>query len=215
MLSLFAIILLATVWIAIPMLPAILFQRVCPNMVIITGKVPGTDLTLSAAGAVAVYFVVLFLLMYELVGTATKGIATLGRPYWEVTGRAHFGTKVVEPDDRMLRNMVLQADPSNLSHNGSQLIMKIPEEITLSFPPTLTFPTINIVFAGYPEWRGHVDLSETKIPWWKFWGHSANEMRIDPLFKQIEVSKITVNKVPPRGTYDSKEGVDRPDPALE
>ena len=96
MLPLFATILLAMAWIAIPMVPAIIFHRVCPEMIIYaSGKVPGTDLTLNAAGAVAVYFVVLLLLMYQLVGTATKDIANLGKPYWEITGRVQDRKSVV------------------------------------------------------------------------------------------------------------------------
>jgi hypothetical protein len=208
MLSLFATLLLATAWIAIPLLPAILFHRVCPDMIIFaSGEVPGTGIKLNAAGAVAVYFVVLLLVMYQLVGTARQNIASLDRPYWEITGRVHFldGAKVVAPTDQMLRNMKLEADPSNLSHNGSQVILKIPEEVARSFP------TIVISFPG-TEWFGQLDLTETKIPWWKFWEHSDKEMTIDPLYKHIEISKITVNKVSRRGTYDSREPVDRPDP---
>jgi hypothetical protein len=208
MLVLLAIILLATAWVAIPMLPAILIHRICPDMIIVAGKVPGTGLTLSAAGAAAIYIVVFLLLMSGLIGTATKDIASLDKPYWEITGKAHFvdGNKEVVPLDPVLKNMELKADPSNLSHNGSQVTLKIPEEVARSFP------TIVIFFPDYPEWIGQLDLSKTEIPsWWKFWRHQENEMKIDPLFKQIDVPKITVKKVPGPGTYDSKTPMDRPD----
>jgi hypothetical protein len=206
MLPLFATILLATAWIAIPMLPAILIHRICPDTIIIaSGKVPGTGLTLNAAGAAAVYFVVLLLFMYALLGAATKDIANLDKPYWEITGKAHFvdGNKEIVPADQVLKNMDLRADPSNLSHNGSRLILKIPEEIA-------SLPTVAISFPDYPEWFGQLDLTKTEIPWWKFWGHHNNDMKIDPLFKQIEVEKITVQRVPRPGNYVSVTGMDRP-----
>ncbi|MGY8705830.1 hypothetical protein RAD16_08795 [Bradyrhizobium sp. 18BD] len=208
MLPLFATFFLATAWIAIPLVPAMIFHRVCPEMIIFaSGKVPGTDLKLNAAGAVAVYFVVLFLLMYQLVGTATKDIANLGKPYWEITGRLYFldGTRVVAPTDQLLRIMELKADPSNLSHNGSLVTLKIPEETARAFP------TIDISFPE-TEWVAKLDLTETTIPWWKFWGHTNNKMKIDPLYKQIDVSRIEVNKLPRRGTYNSLQPNDRPDP---
>jgi hypothetical protein len=201
------LIVLLAAWAAIPLLPAILIYRIFPDAPFLAGgQLPGTGLKINAGGASAAY-IVLFLLMYPLVDTAKNQIGSLNKPYWEITGVARFINegKDFDPPDRILKDMELKAAPSNLSHNGSVLTLQIPEGIAR------TFPRVTITFPDYPEWTGHLDLTETIVPRWRFWSYNTEKnMIVDPFFKEITVNEITVRKTPPPRTYDSMSPMDRP-----
>jgi hypothetical protein len=202
------LILLAAAWVAIPLLPAILIYRIFPHEPFrAQGTLAGTGLKINAGGAAGAYLVVLLIIM-PLAHKAEKRIGGLDKSYWDITAVARFVDdtgKEIEPPPDLINDMDLKAAPSNLSHNDSTLTLKIPEEIARSFP------RVRISFPHNPEWTGVLDLSATRIPWWKFWSYSDQNATVDPLFKEMDFHKISVHRTgrPPR-TYNNRTGMDRP-----
>jgi len=85
MLIVLELLVLLGIWVALPLVPAILIYRYFPNtQVAASGPLAG--LTVKASGAFAAYLVV-FLLIFGLVSPIKDVIGSGMRPFWEIRGK--------------------------------------------------------------------------------------------------------------------------------
>jgi hypothetical protein len=82
------LVLLLTIWVALPLLPAVLIYRLFPNApLVVTGPLAG--LTIKTGGAFAAYLLI-FLLIKSQVETTKDFIGGAMRSYWEITLENQF-----------------------------------------------------------------------------------------------------------------------------
>jgi len=192
----FSLLCLLCVWVALPLLPAVLIYHKFPNTpVAVSG--PLANLTVNAGGAFAAYLVV-FVVVVPLVQTIEDVIGGWLRPFWEIRGEV----KLVDQNGRdiVLRQkidwgtMTLETKPEALHHDGEILILKIPEESGGNLPR---------IYIQVPQWgKAYIDVDEE--PWVRKWWER------DSFHRVIKVGQIPVRRIPPIETYDSLLPMDAP-----
>jgi hypothetical protein len=140
-LILFSLIGLYTVWVLMPMVPAIIIYRLFPNTAVaVSGPLAG--LTVRASGAFAAYLI-LFVVAYPwLVSRAEDAISGFQHQFWTIRGQVKLEAKNGGPleSEALLKQIVLKTDPSPYRSDGDaesySIRMNVPEEAEL---PTLIF----------------------------------------------------------------------------
>jgi hypothetical protein len=187
----FELICLLAIWVALPLLPAILIYRLFPStQVAASGPLAG--LTVKASGAFAAYMIV-FVVIFPLVNMISDAISSGMRPFWEITGEV----KLVEQDQEiqnmeLLEKMDLRTKPHVLGHSGEILTLKIPQDAWGKLP------RIQVVI---PKWGEH-SIDVDRQPYLTQW-MNRNRFR-----KTIDVGEIRITKVPPRLVHDSSSPMD-------
>ena len=198
---------LLAVWVALPLLPAILIYRLFPNNpLVVSGPLAG--LTIKTGGAFGAYLLI-FLIIKSPVDTTKDFIGGAMRPYWEINGEVSLvdnsGKEIEAIDllDKVLNQMDVRTRPNILGHDGTTLRFKIPEESAGHLPKVLVY------FPPDSGWAPRdLPLDELTPPWkfWKWWDHNAT---IDPFLKTIDIGKITIHQLPRPQTYVSTLPMDK------
>ena len=167
------------IWVALPLVPAILIYRSFPDtQVVASGPLAG--LTVKASGAFAAYLVV-FLLIFALVNPIKDVIGSGMRPFWEIRGNV----KLVDENGRpisgedQLKQIHFEIVPDPLGHERGKLTLKVPQDRD-------DFPEIYVVI---PNW-GKSEAIDLNQSWIEQWRHR------DSFRKIINIGDITVPKVP-------------------
>jgi len=199
---------LLAVWVALPLLPAILIYRLFPNTPLVaTGPLAG--LTIKTSGAFAAYLII-FLIIKSQVDTTKDFIGGAMRPYWEVSGELSLideSGKEIEASDQVLDRMDVRTRPNILGHDGTTLTFKIPEDRAGQLPKVV------IHFSPGSGWGPHnLDLDKP-TPSWKFWKWWDHKPTIDPFLKTMDIGKINIQKLTRTQTSNSTLPMDPPSSA--
>jgi hypothetical protein len=190
------------VWVALPLLPAVLIYRLFPNApLVVTGPLAG--LTVKTGGAFAAYLII-FLLIRSQVDTTVNFIGSMTRSYWEITGELSLTDatgKDVDALDSILAD--LRTRPSTFSHDGATVSFKIPEERMGHLPKVLLY------FPAGSGW-GSLNLNlddnlklDEPAPWWQFWNWFAHKPTVDPLLKTMNIGKFNISRLDRSQTSNS------------
>jgi hypothetical protein len=187
----FELLVLLGVWVALPLLPAILIYRLFPNtQVAASGPLAG--LTVKASGAFAGYLIV-FVFIFPLVNMTGDAIGSGVRPFWEITGEV----KLIDQDQEiqnmaLLEKMDLRTKPQVLGHSGEILSLKLPQDVRGKLP------RVHVVI---PKWGEHsIDLD--RQPYFSQW---ANRNRF---LKTIDIGEIKITRVPAKFVNQSQSPMD-------
>jgi hypothetical protein len=118
---------LYTVWVLLPLVPAILIYWLFPNTAVAVGG-PLANLTVRASGAFAAYLVV-FLVTYGLVQRTEETIDGFLHPYWRITGVV----QILEKDGKEMQyatyldNIKVGTRPPAFDVAGYNLKINIPQ----------------------------------------------------------------------------------------
>jgi hypothetical protein len=124
---LFSLIGLYSVWVLLPLVPAILIYLLFPNTsVAVSG--PLANLTVRASGAFAAYLVV-FAASYPLVQTTKETVGGFQRQFWILEGKVKLiGANGKETTSTsLLEKVELLTNPAPFTHNGDIVILKVIE----------------------------------------------------------------------------------------
>jgi len=185
----FELLVLLGVWVALPLLPAILIYRLFPNtQVAASGPLAG--LTVKASGAFAAYLIV-FVFIFPLVNMTSDAIGSGVRPFWEITGEVklidHHGQEI--QNMALLEKMDLRTKPQVLGHTGEILSLKLPQDARGKLP------RIQVVI---PKWGEHsIDVSQPYL-----------SMNRNGFLKTIDVGVIKITRVPARFANESQAPMD-------
>ena len=144
-----------TVWVILPLLPAILIYRLFPNTVVaVTG--PLANLTVRAGGAFGAYLIV-FLATYQLVDSMKETIGGFEHPFWTVTGKLKLidqaGNEVTAAN--LINKLQIHSDPEPYNNDDGIINLTIIEESDGTFP---------ILKMEIPQWgRSVFKLTPSKV----------------------------------------------------
>lgn len=181
---------LFVVWVALPLLPAVLIYRLFPKT-LVTAKGPLAGLTINTGGAFAAYLIV-FLVTIPMVNTIKAYIGGALRPFWVIHGEVKLvdGGQPVSRQD-LANLMELHTRPEVLSHSGEEFYLRIPEE-DYGFP--------KIIF-DIPKWgSASIDLNREN--------YLQSLKRSWSFSKIINIPDVEISKVPPPKSYDSMSGIE-------
>jgi hypothetical protein len=183
---------LLAVWVALPLVPAVLIYRLFPTTSVFANG-PLANLTINTSGAFAAYLVV-FLITTPMVNAIKNAIGGETRPSWEIHGQVKLvdqGKPILRQD--LLTTMRLEARPDVLGHFGATLVLKIPEEDGY-FPEVLVH---------IPDWGyGSVDLNRQGI--------------LDKVFRNwsfrrvVDVGEVKIERIPESGKYEARSDMALP-----
>ncbi len=195
------LLILLAVWVALPLLPAILIYRLFPDApLVLTGPLAG--LTVKTGGAFAAYLII-FLLIKSQVETTKDFVGSAMRSYWQVTAEASLTDetgKKIQVGDSVLDE--IRAHPSAVTHDGTTLSFKIPEERMGHLPRV-----VEIYFPPDSGWSSdNLSLDELS-PWWMFW--KSSDRKVDPFFKTIDYGKVELHRQTRTQTSNSTLGMEK------
>jgi len=161
---------LHTVWVVLPLLPAILIYRLFPNTgVAVSG--PLANLTVRASGAFAGYLVV-FVATYPFVDSTRDTIGGFEHPFWTVNGSVRLiganGREI--QSDELLNKLQVHSNPDPYTVVSYMVKLKIVEGSEGDFP---------LVRVEVPGWgESIIDLRS-----------NSNKITIDRYRKTIEIAE--------------------------
>jgi hypothetical protein len=124
---LFSLIGLHTVWVLLPLVPAILIYWLFPNTAVAVSG-PLASLTVRASGAFAAYLAV-FLVTYPLVQRTEQTIGGFQHPFWKITGQVKLldndGQEMQSQDP--LKRIVVRTEPGPSGVAGYDLWINVPQ----------------------------------------------------------------------------------------
>ena len=168
------------IWVALPLVPAILIYRYFPDtQVAASGPLAG--LTVKASGAFAAYLVV-FLLIFALVSPIKDVIGSGMRPFWEIRGKVKLVDENGKPisGEDLLKTIHFEVVPDPLGHERGKLTLKVPQDRG-------DLPDIYVVI---PNWGKSEAIDLNRKSWVEQW------RRRDSFRKIIDLGDVTVPKVP-------------------
>jgi hypothetical protein len=178
---LFSLMGLYSVWVLLPLVPAILIYLLFPSTsVAVSG--PLANLTVRASGAFAAYLVV-FAASYPLVQTTKETIGGFQRQFWTLSGNVKLlGTNGKETNSKsLLGKLEFTTNPNPHTHEGGVVKLRIMETGEGDLP----LVTFHVGDFG----NRVIDL-----------GHTSYEIKRDPYHKTIEIKDpIIIQEDPPGG----------------
>jgi hypothetical protein len=166
MMMLFSLIGLYTIWVILPLIPAVLIYRLFPDTAVAVHG-PLANLTVRASGAFAAYLIV-FAATYVFVKETEEVVVAFQHPFWTIKGRIVLvdreGIEVTA--ESLLEKMRVRTDPDQFKVQSYHVQLSIPE-IGGDLP--------GVIFE-IPTWgRKEIDLQ------------SASEVSVDRFRKVIEI----------------------------
>ncbi|CCD83778.1 exported protein of unknown function [Bradyrhizobium sp. ORS 285] len=205
--TLVSLLLLLAIWVALPLLPAILIYRLFPNAPLAASG-PLAGLTINTGGAFAAYLII-FLLIKSQVDATKNYIGSAIRPYWEIRGEISLTDESggdIDALEQVLSQMDVRTHPNILGHDGATFRFKVPEE------SEGRLPKIVISFPASSGWGPQPLPKIEPPPWWAFWSlFKRDEATIDPFFRTIDIGKVTVKKLTRTETSNSASSVKKRD----
>jgi hypothetical protein len=180
------------IWVALPLMPAILIYRYFPDtQVAASGPLAG--LSVKASGAFAAYLVV-FLLMFAMVNPIKDVIGSGMRPFWEIRGKVKLVDENGKPisGEDLLKTIRFEVDPNPLGHTKGKLSLKIPQERG-------DFPEI---FVEIPDWGKSEPIDLNGGSWISQW------MKKNSFKKIIDIGDVRITRVPPRLVHQAQSPMD-------
>jgi hypothetical protein len=168
-----------TIWITLPLIPAVLIYRLFPSTTVAVSG-PLANLTVRATGAFAAYLVV-FAAIYLQISKGMDEIGTFQHPYWTIEGTVNLvnsdGTQIQA--DPTIKLLSISTSPSPYLADDYRVTMYVPE--------TDKIPYLKLEVPGF----GHTSLDVRDNP----------NVRIDTFHKTIEFkTPIIIKQTPARGS---------------
>ena len=169
MMMLFSLIGLFTVWVILPLVPAVLIYRLFPDTAVAVSG-PFANLTVRASGAFAAYLIVFAATYLFIVKQTEEVVVSFQRPFWTIKGRIVLidkeGQEVTA--ESLIEKMRIRTDPDQFKVQSYRVQLSIPE----------VGGDLPAVIFEIPTWgRKEIDLRTTK------------EVSVDRLRKTIEITK--------------------------
>jgi hypothetical protein len=159
---------LHTIWVILPLIPAVIIYRLFPNTTVAVNG-PLANLTVRASGAFAAYLIVFAATYFFIVKQTEEVIVAFQHPFWTIKGHIELvdkeGKKVTA--ESLLDKMRVRTDPDQFKVQSYRVQLNIPEIQGGDLP--------GVIFE-IPAWgRQEIDL------------RSASEVSIDRFHKVIEL----------------------------
>jgi hypothetical protein len=148
--TLLALVGVHVLWIAAPLLPAILIYWLFPSTTVAVSG-PLANLTVKATGAFAAYLI-LFAATYWIVDRAEQTIGAFQKPYWTITAKVvlHDGDNPNLHSNALLGTMVVGTKPEAFYTVGNDVHLEVPEAQGLPY----------LIFTIPHFGQAHFDLRE-------------------------------------------------------
>ena len=159
------LLILLTVWVSLPLLPAVLIYRLFPDTAVAVSG-PLAQLTFKAGGAFGAYLIVFFSL-FPFTTKVYNVVGDLLHPYWTITGSLKLIDKDGKPvhTQRYFQHLTVRTHPEMQSFEDPTFTITIPEGEK----------GIPVVILDIPEFGGY------------HWKHRPDEEDINWFDKTIEL----------------------------
>jgi hypothetical protein len=188
------LIVLLGVWVALPLVPAVLIYRYFPDTKVAASG-PLAGMTVKTSGAFAAYLIV-FLLIFAMVNPIKDVIGGSMRPFWEIKGKVKLvdenGKPISGEDLNLLTKITFEITPDPLDHARGKLSLKVPQvggEI----------PEISV---KVPNWGQSEPIDFNRQPWLVQWTN-RNSFK-----KTIDLGDLMITRVPPRQVHQAQSPMD-------
>ncbi len=122
------LLILLTVWVSLPLLPAVLIYRLFPDTAVAVSG-PLARLTFKATGAFGAYLIVFFALYHFITTQVYNVVGGFFHPSWTITGKLNLIDKNGKPvhAQRYFQNLTIRTQPELHSFGDPTFRITIPE----------------------------------------------------------------------------------------
>jgi hypothetical protein len=128
MMMLFSLIGVYTVWVILPLIPAVLIYRLFPDTTVAVNG-PLANLTVRATGAFAAYLILFAAAYFLMMNHAVEVIEAFQHPSWTIKGRIALvdkeGREITAAN--LLEGLRIRTDPDQFKPQSYRVQLRIPE----------------------------------------------------------------------------------------